>query len=379
MAGLDPARFREERPRYQRFLVPDRRRAWVGTREELPDVELHVEAGSFEGRPCLFDVSTLAAIGFLGEDPEPRPISIGDRVLWALEPLLMLALILGAAWLARRHVKQGRADQRGAMRFAVLLGGGIMLSIALASHVLFSPGGIDEIWPLLSAAFFLGAIIWALYVAVEPIGRRVWPSMFVSLSRMLSRPRIEARDPLLGRSVLIGLAAGVLLFVLRGPGRWALVTALQGTPPDPLSYDLSVLLGQRMAISGLLAAFIVGVRAFLLVTLLVFLRLLLKRSWLAVAIAAVVWPLLWGVTSPEMYALDAVYAVVALAVLLRAGVLALLVATVVVHLGRLASAPDWSAWYGQAAALAATAVAILGAYGVWAAVKRGRGDDPAGP
>jgi serine/threonine-protein kinase len=368
MAGLDSARFRETRPRYQRFHVPDRRRAWVGTREDLPDVELHVEAGSFEGRPALFDVSTLAAIEFLGEDPEPEPLTAELLVPRILEPMLMLALVLGAALLARRHLKQGRADRRGATRIAGLLAGGMVAGMGLSSHVVFSPDGFDEVWPLLAAACFLGAIIWVMYVAAEPIGRKVWPTMFVSLSRLLSRPRIELRDPLLGRSALIGLSAGALLFALGGPLRSVFLAAVQGSPADPLSYELPVLLGQRMAVFGLAGAFVAGTYAFLFVGLLVVLRLLFRKSWPAMVLASLLWPLMWGSDSPEEYVVSVVWSVVALVVVLRAGALALLIANVVSTLGQLAAAPDWSAWTGQAAVLAVVCVVALAGYGVWAAM-----------
>ena len=250
-----------------------------------------------------------------------------------------------------------------------------MLGTALGSHVLFTAGGIGEIWPIFAAGGFLGGIAWVMYAAVEPIGRRVWPTMFVSLSRLLSRPRMELRDPLLGRSVLIGLVAGAILAV-----RWvgpAVIPAVRGGPPHLLSYDLSFLLGLRASAEGLLGALIVGLQSFLLVALLVVLRLIFKRSWPAVAIAVVVWPVLWGATSPLDYAVNAAYALVALTVLLRAGVLALLVATMVMHFVSLASVPEWSAWYGQTAKLAVTVTAALAVFGVWAAVSGSRGTHPA--
>jgi serine/threonine-protein kinase len=75
-AGLDPRRFEENRPRYQRFHVPDFRRAWIGSRAELPDVEVRVEAGSYEGRPTLFNVATADSYQRMAEDPEPTTKSL---------------------------------------------------------------------------------------------------------------------------------------------------------------------------------------------------------------------------------------------------------------------------------------------------------------
>jgi serine/threonine-protein kinase len=380
LAGLDPERFRPDRPRYQRFFVPDHRRAWLGTREELPDVELRVEAGSFEGRPCLFDVSPAAAIEFLSEDPETTSPALSRILLDSLTPVLILGLILGAAWLAQRHLRQGRADRRGALRFAMTIGGGISLVGALDSHVLFTTAWAGVIWPLIAPGVFFGLIMWLIYVAAEPIGRRVWPTMFVSSSRLLSRPRIVWRDPLLGRSALLGLAAGALLFALGGPLRRVILTWVQGAPPYPIPFDADLFLGQRAALGGVLEALLNGVQGFLLVLVVVVLRLALKRPWLAAAVTVCVWPVVWGtgLASVDRYLFEWLGAAVSLVVLLRAGVLTYVLASVVALLAGVAAVPDWSAWYAQGAVMAVTAAAAIAVYGVWAAVARSGADPPRG-
>jgi serine/threonine-protein kinase len=68
LAGLDLARFEEDRPRYQRYHTPDHRRAWTGAREELPEIEIRVEAGSYEGRPTLFNVATAESYEEMAAD-----------------------------------------------------------------------------------------------------------------------------------------------------------------------------------------------------------------------------------------------------------------------------------------------------------------------
>jgi len=49
---------------------------------------------------------------------------------------------------------------------------------------------------------------WILYLALEPIVRRRWPDSIISWSRLLAG---RLRDPLVGRDILIGCLAGVLL------------------------------------------------------------------------------------------------------------------------------------------------------------------------
>ena len=74
--------------------------------------------------------------------------------------------------------------------------------------------------------------IMTLYLAVEPFVRRVWPTMLVSWSRLLSRTRTTWRDPVIGRSVLAGLVAGVVLLFLEYFSDIVLA-ALQGGPVRP--------------------------------------------------------------------------------------------------------------------------------------------------
>ena len=60
---------------------------------------------------------------------------------------------------------------------------------------------------------FLAALLWVLYIALEPFVRRRWPQILVSWTRLLSG---EWRDPLVACNVLVGCAFGVLIHCIRG-------------------------------------------------------------------------------------------------------------------------------------------------------------------
>jgi hypothetical protein len=171
LADLDTARFTPDRPRYQRFMAPDVRRAWVGTRAERPDLELRVEAGAFEGRPVLFNVTTSASLESLSGDPEPDRPDFGWIMSNTIQPLLILVIAVGAALFSRRNMHQGRADRRGAARFALAAFVMFMVAQGLRSHLLGTLGWGDAIWPLIVGGTFLAAIAWGLYSAAEPAGR----------------------------------------------------------------------------------------------------------------------------------------------------------------------------------------------------------------
>lgn len=377
LADLDPDRFTETPPRYQRWFAPDRRRAWVGTRADAPDVEVRVEAGSHQGRPVLFNVSTPGSLDELAEDPVPVRPGTGDMVKRSLEPVVILLVIILAIRLIARNRVGGRTDERGALRFAILLFTLFVLANGLRSHALFSPDWASEIWPLIAGGTFMAVTGWMFFNAAEPLGRRVWPTMFVSSSRLLSRRTVSWRDPLSGRSALVAVIAGALIFGWYGVA-WRLVDIRQagGVAEGLGGYNLAALTGQRVALSWVLETMNV-IMPVLFVVALVVIRSLVKRTVPTLALTLVVWVLISGVGSLEAVLFNAVAMAMVMVVLLRWGVVAMALAHVVWRLGWLARSADLGAWHGQPAVLALTAVGLLALYGVWAATGDGTpGRDP---
>ena len=56
------------------------------------------------------------------------------------------------------------------------------------------------------------AILWMLYLALEPYGRRFWPDGLLGWTRLLSG---HVRDPRIGREILIGCVFGGALMLAR--------------------------------------------------------------------------------------------------------------------------------------------------------------------
>ena len=95
-----------------------------------------------------------------------------------------------------------------------------------------------------SFSLFLSATVWLLYVALEPYLRRRRPEGCISWNRLLSG---RMGDPLIGRDLLIGVTAGVLIAAISYL-RLVLPT-LVGTPTQvPFWIDDRVLLGLRLFI-----------------------------------------------------------------------------------------------------------------------------------
>ena len=182
-----------------------------------------------------------------------------------------------------------------------------------------------------------------------------------------TRPRLQWRDPLIGRSVLIGLIFGTIRFLVACPVR-QVITAWRAGEPSLFLYDLDLVLGQREAVAELLEGVLEMGLSFFLVVALVVLRLLVKRSWLAVGLAMILWSLMGDVGSVKGLTYGIIGSAISMAVLLRWGVVAMLVVNLTAQTAWIARTTDWSAWHAQAAVMALVFVAALTIYGLWAAM-----------
>jgi hypothetical protein len=139
-----------------------------------------------------------------------------------------------------------------------------------------------------SWCLFISSFLWLLYVALEPLVRRRWPTTLVSWSRVLAG---QFRDPLVGRDVLLGAAAATLIFsaqLVWLPVYWG---GKFLDHPWNLPQDYTFLIGMRFelgTIAGTLIGDIFFSLGFLFVLFLV--RLLLRRDWLVVLAIAIVFP-----------------------------------------------------------------------------------------
>jgi serine/threonine-protein kinase len=197
-----------------------------------------------------------------------------------------VTVLIGAVVIAVRNVRLGRGDRRTALRFALYMGGIRVLWLLGAHHVATK----DEL-PLfighLAYAMYRVGLVWLFYIALEPYARRLWPRMLVSWVRLFGG---RARDPLVGRDILIGAAFGVA-FALNVrmlqwlPGR----LGLPQVAPSSDVWGLEALRGLRHAVTATLAIHTTSVlTTFMPVMLFLVLRLLFRRSWPAVVVVSLV-------------------------------------------------------------------------------------------
>ena len=223
--GVDATSLVPAPPEWAPPVFADRRAAWTGSWPGKPDVPLRIEAAAADGRP----VSLRIVLPWTrpAEELEPR------RDFWHRASQLMHVVapgvvVLTAGFVALRNVRRGRGDRRGALRLALYLGAARFLWF-LGAHHLASTDEFDLFMSHLSHATLWVGLAYVFYLAIEPYARRLWPRMLVSWVRVLDG---GFRDPLVGRDLLVGAAAGALV-ALAGRLQFWIPAVLGGTPALP--------------------------------------------------------------------------------------------------------------------------------------------------
>jgi hypothetical protein len=199
-----------------------------------------------------------------------------EGILW----VLVIVIFTGTAIMVRRNLRAGEGDLDGARTLATVVVGGGVLSIMLQAH-----HGLDvfhELIVLLSGigwSLVWGGFSWLSYVAFEPHVRRLWPRTLITWARVLSG---RVRDPLVGRDLLVGMLAGTAITVAS-----LLIIMMDNRVPseEVLGPALDSLRSSRLFASRLVFLALDSVQFALgSFFMLLFFRLVLGRTWLAVVV-----------------------------------------------------------------------------------------------
>ncbi|HEX4949038.1 MAG TPA: hypothetical protein VFZ34_20340, partial [Blastocatellia bacterium] len=218
-----------------------------------------------------------------------------------------------------------------------------------------------------SRSLTLAGLFWLLYLALEPYVRRRWPDTLISWSRVLSG---SLRDPLVGRDVLVGVLFGIGAFLILQCQNLVLIWRGWAGAGAGAGYEvrLETLSGVRDLIAvGFLDALTRNIGIWLLsFLLLLLLRALTRRQWLAASIWVLIFVVQRALTpnDPLINALFSclAYTLVVIA-LFRFGLVT--VATNAFVYDLLSTTPlttDFSAWYGGYTLAALLAVLALAGY-----------------
>ncbi|HVL69203.1 MAG TPA: protein kinase, partial [Vicinamibacterales bacterium] len=373
LAGLDVATFRAADPQWVPPVYADERRAWEGPLPDRPELTLRVEAAAMGGRPVFFTLTGPWSRS--ARAARPLPQSAFAAFLQTAATLVLPALMLAAAVLAWRNVRDGRGDHKGAIRAAtVLFCIGLVAWLPATQHTGVLSADLARFFSAAARALFDSALLWLAYLGLEPYIRRFSPDSLIGWTRLLSG---RWRDPQVASDVLLGICAGLAMTLFYAVHN--LVPPLLGQPePMPLiTNDLTPMLGLRYAVGSVLAALARGLgSAMLAVTGVIGLLILLKRKWAAHIASSVifVWVVISGMFNPGTPLLDVAIGfgiiLVWTGVILYRGLLAT-VAALATHflLLRAPLTTDFSSWRATPAITYLLVVAGVGLVAAWIAWK----------
>ena len=200
--GVDLGSLRDVPPLGAPPVPSDARKAWTARYPNAGTTPVRIEAASFDGRP-----SWLSVAGPWHKDEAPPPAHV---VFIACQMVLSVAMCIGGFYAARRNLRRGSIDRRGGVRLAFFAGALLLASWELAAHHSSSPDDEARMSSLgLGGAIGGAALLWTCYAAIEPSVRRRWPRALIGWMRLLAG---RFRDPMVGRDLLIGIAASIVFF-----------------------------------------------------------------------------------------------------------------------------------------------------------------------
>jgi hypothetical protein len=368
LAGLPMNAFTPSTPRWVPAMHAEQRVAWEGRIPEVPDQTVRVEAGATGGKPVFFVIA--GSWTTTTRAPASTGVSLFARAIGAAAAFIMPALMLIGPILARRNVKRGRGDRRGAFRAAAavfivsmtvwLLGADHIASVATEQSRLFNAIG---------QALFQSALLWLTYLGLEPYVRRFSPDSLVGWQRLVSG---GWRDPRVGRDLMIGVAAGMAMTVVFAAHN-KLAPLFGHLEPMPVTGNVDHLVALRYSVAIVLAMVQSAMSNSMLGTAgFVVFRILLKRRLPAAAAATFcfMWVVLQGMFSPGWPLLDLICGVVITAIFVATigwpGLLAT-IATLFTHFALLrapltTNLSSWRADAGLVSLIAVLGVGLCGAY-----------------
>jgi serine/threonine-protein kinase len=372
-AGLDRGEFEPVEAEWYPASYADQLAAWEGVYPDSPATLIRIEAAAFRGRPIAFRIiEPWTTPSRMAVQATGSPASPTGKVFSPLASVMHIAAnvlaILGAALLARRNLRLGRGDRRGAFRLALYMFSLVMLHWIFGAHHVPESAEVDLFFGALYRGFFIFALAWLFYVALEPYVRRVWPEMMISWMRLLDG---RFRDPLVGRHVLMGCLLGAMLELVQRLYQFIPAELGYFAPrPDRFGNPTAELISLRGVRYFISEVFLIHSNT--LITVLYFivalflLRFLLRKTWLAVGA--------WWVLSLFVYNVNAgqpmfdwlvfgVWAFLWLFFLFRFGWVTVVVGLFVMDLLSTPLSFDPSVWYWGTSLLAVALVLGLAVYG----------------
>jgi hypothetical protein len=284
---------------------------------------------------------------------------------------LSVSALVGAIVLARRSLRMGRGDRAGAFKLSLYF---IIMHIIVWALWISHVSQLQMEWTIFSHdtgwTLFNAALLWLAYVGLEPYVRRLWPNTVISWNRLLEG---RLRDPLVGRDILVGSLLGVVAALVFSLGR--LLPGWIGLPP-PVPWQIDNpfdLVSLRCAAAHILDYHVHALlNTMQVLLLLLFLRGVLRKQWLAAVVCCLVFSLQFALGSdyPWLGLVIGVGIVSCVIVALtRFGLIAATSGGLVLSaLMGLVLTPNLSAWYAASSLLGLAALLGLAIFGFHASL-----------
>jgi len=358
-AGLDAGRCAAASPAWTPATAYDTRRDCTIT--EFGET-LSVTAGALNGKAVFFRAASLSG------DTESSGRTRADQIGASVFVLAVIVVGVGGIFLARRNMRLGRGDRKGALRVAGFIFLAEFLAWVLSAHHV---ANFDEEYAEFSSGIgvplYIASFIWVLYMALEPYVRRRWPEFLISSTRVLTG---TFRDSRIGRDILFGALGGAVMGAARN-----LVEALplwfHSLPLVPSWISTLVLRGPTELVAALLVRSSTSVQwALATVSFVLLARILVRNDRVAILVSIVCLGMvvLPDANLPLAIASGIFSASVAFVLLVRYGMLSVAVALFYFFaVGRWPLTFNFSEWYVWRSIFGLSVLAAIAIYGFYAA------------
>ena len=280
--GFDISQWPETTPRFTPLYAFDWQKAWKGQHPTL-HTDLTVQAAAWRGN--ITDLQVLWPWSKARQAPESQARDWKDSARSLVSRLVNGLVFLFSAFMAARNLRAGRGDRRGAWRLSVayfLLVGAVW---ACWAHWVADISIIPIFVANVADWFMSAAMIWVLYIALEPALRARWPRAILTWSRVLAG---RWQDAQVAAHVLYGALVGLIIAAFFLASQWREVS----TGSVGATANAHVGLSARSWMADVLAraegALVFG----LIVVFAIFcFRAVLRKDWIASLAAAVLFTL----------------------------------------------------------------------------------------
>jgi serine/threonine-protein kinase len=288
-AGLDIRNYRQTESNWTPPVYADGSLSWEGAHVDHAEIPVRIEAAAYQGKPVYFQI---VAPWDKPARQEETFSSAPRRAAGVILILVLSSVVVAGVFLARRNLRQGRSDTKGAFKITIFVFlVGLTASLLVADHIPDLTREVSILYKIAGSALFYAALIGLLYLALEPYVRRRWASLIISWNRLLAG---DFSDPLVGRDILVGgmLGLGHTVIIYSGPlsSQWLGLT----TAPNS-GLDISYLQSFKHLWANLLMASVGGIfSAFAPLLLLILLVTIFRKQWLATAVLWTLYFLILG-------------------------------------------------------------------------------------